>query len=356
MGFNIPLPIEPLYCPKLTCFVYDNIFMGASQALIGVFTLPIGDLMVQLKEERKIELDAIQNICFKLEEFLKSGGELEPKSYSNKLRDSNISGPSLNSTEIRHESASDSDMEGLLSDKGKRKSNKAMKKSLESGSIKPMNAVTMTVIKKQVNKGLKGSQMGKDKDFREEFGASEEGGNVQAFNRQDNLKDQIKQRMDKIRKRDSINEPENSNNRRGTVRFNRKKSKSSIEEEGQISESHMNYRQLSKKEKVQAMMDDKAQLARIDEEDRIRAEEKLIEEGVDITSVIKMPKYVKDQRLKVDKETSVPDEHLYIGLGWDEDDKTLRKHYRQFYNDELENIKSIFPKPSPFNTYVLKKG
>ena len=56
----------------------------------------------------------------------------------------------------------------------------------------------------------------------------------------------------------------------------------------------MAYKELTKKEKMQAMMDDKAQLARIDEEDRIRAEEKLIEEGVDITSVIKMPKYVKD--------------------------------------------------------------
>ena len=63
-----------------------------------------------------------------------------------------------------------------------------------------------------------------------------------------------------------------------------------------------------------------------------------------------------DERLKVDKEIAPPPVSLYIGLGWDEFSGQNRKHYRQYYNDELENNKEIFPQASPFNSYELKRG
>ena len=44
----------------------------------------------------------------------------------------------------------------------------------------------MTVIKKNQDKGLKGSKLSKDKDFKEDLQASEEGGNRQAQNLRDN--------------------------------------------------------------------------------------------------------------------------------------------------------------------------
>jgi hypothetical protein len=47
---------------------------------------------------------------------------------------------------------------------------------------------------------------------------------------------------------------------------------------------------------------------------------------------------------------------LFIGLGWDEDATTKRKHYRKYFADELENNVEIFPKPSPFESYNLKRG
>jgi len=47
---------------------------------------------------------------------------------------------------------------------------------------------------------------------------------------------------------------------------------------------------------------------------------------------------------------------MYLGLGWDEDRTTKRKHYRQYYQDELENIKEVFPQPSPFNTEKIIRG
>ena len=72
-----------------------------------------------------------------------------------------------------------------------------------------------------------------------------------------------------------------------------------------------------------------------------------------------MPEYELDKRLKVYREVNDPSSSMYEGLGWDEnrDEPTNhQKHYRLYYNDELENIKEIFPKQSPFNSYDITKG
>jgi hypothetical protein len=55
-----------------------------------------------------------------------------------------------------------------------------------------------------------------------------------------------------------------------------------------------------------------------------------------------MPKYQLDERLKIDREQDAPPEKVYMGLGWDEDSKTQRRHYRQLFSEELENNKDIF--------------
>ena len=72
--------------------------------------------------------------------------------------------------------------------------------------------------------------------------------------------------------------------------------------------------------------------------------------------MIVMPKYKMDERLKVERECDPPSKTLYIGLGWDETSDQKRKHYRQYQSDELENNKEVFPRPSPFESYLLKKG
>lgn len=61
------------------------------------------------------------------------------------------------------------------------------------------------------------------------------------------------------------------------------------------------------------------------------------------------PKYKKDERLNVDREYDIPPDKVFLGLGWDEDSTTHRRHYRQFHEDELENIEDIFPQKSPFH-------
>jgi hypothetical protein len=61
-----------------------------------------------------------------------------------------------------------------------------------------------------------------------------------------------------------------------------------------------------------------------------------------------MPKYKRDKELDVDREIDAPPESLFIGLGWDEDETTLRKHYRRYYPQELEKVKDVMPVESPF--------
>ena len=63
-----------------------------------------------------------------------------------------------------------------------------------------------------------------------------------------------------------------------------------------------------------------------------------------------------DEILDVDRECNKPPESVFIGLGWDVDSTTKRKHYRRFYTDELENIRDGMEMVSPFQTYLIKRG
>lgn len=95
---------------------------------------------------------------------------------------------------------------------------------------------------------------------------------------------------------------------------------------------------------------------RLEEDEATRKRESMLQKGQDVDSMIHFAKYELDPRLKVDREVDPPPKELFIGLGWDEFTGQKRKHYRQFYNDELENDKEIFERASPFNTYNLTKG
>jgi hypothetical protein len=66
--------------------------------------------------------------------------------------------------------------------------------------------------------------------------------------------------------------------------------------------------------------------------------------------------YELDERLNAFRECNIPPDTLYIGLGWDETPEQGRKHYRKFYPDELENVKDVMPKKSPFDEYEIKRG
>ena len=94
----MPLPIDPLYCPKLSCIVFDYIFKGWNQPQVGVFTLPIGQYMIDLKNEREKETMEIENINTALTEIL--SGKLGPVDLS--VSDNNVSNNigHINKTEL----------------------------------------------------------------------------------------------------------------------------------------------------------------------------------------------------------------------------------------------------------------
>lgn len=73
--FNAPLPEDILFCPRMSCSVFDNIAMGLSQPLIGTFVIPIGDLMHSLAEERIAETEALEKVVDAVEKYL-SGEEV----------------------------------------------------------------------------------------------------------------------------------------------------------------------------------------------------------------------------------------------------------------------------------------
>jgi hypothetical protein len=72
--FTLPLPTDPLYCPRLSCQVHDNIFKGFSQPLMGSFIIPVGDLIHALAVERKTETEAIQHIIDEIDKISKGEG------------------------------------------------------------------------------------------------------------------------------------------------------------------------------------------------------------------------------------------------------------------------------------------
>ena len=71
MKFQVPLPIDPLYCPRLSCQVYDCIYTGFSQPIIGNFTIPIGELMHDLKKERDTETAQLERMVEALDKIAK---------------------------------------------------------------------------------------------------------------------------------------------------------------------------------------------------------------------------------------------------------------------------------------------
>ncbi len=80
MKFSIPLPTDPLYCPKLTCTVYDYVFKGWNQPIIGNFTLPIGELMQDLIRERQEETKIMEDIVEEIDKIIEKG-DFQPKSF-----------------------------------------------------------------------------------------------------------------------------------------------------------------------------------------------------------------------------------------------------------------------------------
>ena len=70
ISFNVPMPLNPLFAPSMACRVYDKVFKGMSGQLIGVFTIPIGQIMIEQKREYEDNLAALDAVIAQLKETL----------------------------------------------------------------------------------------------------------------------------------------------------------------------------------------------------------------------------------------------------------------------------------------------
>jgi hypothetical protein len=70
-----------------------------------------------------------------------------------------------------------------------------------------------------------------------------------------------------------------------------------------------------------------------------------------------MPQYEYDTTLKGYREINKPPESMFMGIGWDEfPPEQKRKHYRRYYPKELEKVKMIMPKETPFASFDIMRG
>lgn len=81
------MPLDALYCPSLTCGVYDYIFKGLSQPLIGNFVIPIGELQHLQEEIFKSEDDRTREIIKELDKSIQNIEKVKQKIKEQKIKE-----------------------------------------------------------------------------------------------------------------------------------------------------------------------------------------------------------------------------------------------------------------------------
>ena len=60
--FQVKIPNDPEYCPRMTCTAYDMLYLaGMAQPILGSFTLKLGDILRDTREkDAKVQEDVIK--------------------------------------------------------------------------------------------------------------------------------------------------------------------------------------------------------------------------------------------------------------------------------------------------------
>ena len=77
ISFSVPMPVDDLYAPSMSCRVYDKVFKGFSGQLIGCFTIPIGNIMRDQKIEYEENCKALDDVIKALEDVLEDKAVLD---------------------------------------------------------------------------------------------------------------------------------------------------------------------------------------------------------------------------------------------------------------------------------------
>lgn len=296
--FNLFLPNDPLYCPSLTCGVYDYIFKGVSQPLIGNFVINIGDLqhlqddlfMDEDKTTKEI-VNALQDKILHAEEYKK---ELQARKQEGQK-------------EKEYEEAMKKNIMAALEQKERK--NLAIKTT------------------KDLFSSFKKNKEEKELTIEPEF-EDIEMGLIQATDQNETM-----QRLEETKE-----EPQDN-----ALKFMQKKNT-------QIEHEKENERLVAKE-----MMSKREEQKQILKQSRTGRMKKMFKQMKHVGKNVVYPTYQYDDRLKIYREGIAPPKEVYMAVGYDPKHDSKQKHYRRFYEDELENIEEVMP-GSPFQTFPVMRG
>ena len=77
ISFSVPMPKDPLYAPSMACRVLDKVFKGFSGQLIGSFSIPIGQIMIDQKAEYDKNCAALDEVIRQLDDVLSGKAVLD---------------------------------------------------------------------------------------------------------------------------------------------------------------------------------------------------------------------------------------------------------------------------------------
>ena len=77
ISFSVPMPVDPLYAPSMACRVLDKVFKGFSGQLIGSFSIPIGQIMIDQKAEYDKNCAALDEVIRQLDDVLSGKAVLD---------------------------------------------------------------------------------------------------------------------------------------------------------------------------------------------------------------------------------------------------------------------------------------
>lgn len=284
--FSIFLPSDPLYCPSLTCGVYDYVFKGMSQPIIGNFVVPIGELQhlqddfYELADERTKKL--IQSLDEKIDDVEKNKGKLEERKQN---------------------------AEAVLEQQ-----NYLQKVKFEEEEER-----------KREELALKSARLGNNSSEIVDPGDIELG----------------VRNIDK----DASNQMSPRGNKKSNA-LNLVTLKKELDEDEEVKkQKDMLVNLMNEKEEKKAKLKQK----------RKNITDKMMMSMQFVGENVIYPTYHLDERLKIYREDVPPPKDAFIAIGYDPKPDSRQKHYRRFYEDELENIKEVIPK-APFQSFDVLRG
>ena len=349
MKFFVPLPIDPLYCPRLSCQVYDCIFAGFSQPILGNFTIPIGDLIHELAAERKVELEALELLVTTLDKI--AAGEERASILAQSMR-------GMVADQMAVGGASQSALDSVRS----------MNSSQKAKIVSEFASMTRS----GGNNGIE-EEISVNPSMGVDTGALLTGDADEELRMADRLAEKSSNakegKMPRVTVADIRPSQRGSDEeeKQGLLLLPQNEQKERTGSSGsgsgrktpKLNGASPNYQKFDaklKKQLITAEKDRKEKANRDANDERCREMEVFKAAGNKASANTIMPIYERDTILECDREVNKPPESQFIALGWDEDSTTKRKHYRRFYPDELENVREVLAITSPFQTYEIKRG